>query len=352
MTSNSYGDLLDYFPKTSTDRITALGLGTAGCRILSKIESNGLRIDKYAYISCEKTDFDFSQSEKKLFLDIDLRSKSSPSRVRGAARKYSREIRELISDSKIVFIVSGLGGFNGSGLTPLVANIAKEEGVLTVSVVAMPFGFEKSKHFFAGTSLKLVRQNSDAVIVIDNDAISINEEQIPISKIYELVNEKISLALSKIIESSGELSIGLNRLVQTITNDRYTLLSIGTSSAVNKAEEATTKAIESIYRLAEPEETCKSILYLVGDNSVIANEIVTSTSRLNTMLGNGDLEVNLGFSANGGSGMMAILLASGFKTTKFDNYDPLEKILRNLEIDSDTDCLIDEDISNITQLER
>lgn len=345
-------DLTHYLPPPNNDKVLAVGLGTAGCRILSHLEKSGLNVDEYVYMSCEKQDLEYSSSEKTLFIDTGSIGKNTPSRVRGAAHKYVREIREAVSGSRLVFIVAGLGGCGGSGLTPLVARVAKEEGVLTVSVIVMPFGFEKSKHFYAGVSLKLVRQTSDAVIIIDNDIISSYDEQISISEFYALANAKIAVALSKLTDSTGELSVGLNRLIGTVTNEGYTVLSIGTSSSINKAEEATVRAVESIYRVAEHEEASRAILYLVGDNSVTASEVATSRSRLNTMLGRaGSLEVNVGFSANGGESLTAILLASGFKTTKFDDYDPLDKILHDRTIDYETDCSVYEDLSNLVQIE-
>lgn len=342
---------MQYLPPPNTDKVLAVGFGTAGCRVLSHLEKTNISIDNYAYMSCEKQDLKCSSAGKSLFIDIGFRGKSTPSHIRGVAQKYMREIRRILSGSRLVFLVAGLGGSTGSGLIPLVAEVAKEEGVLTISIIAMPFGFEKSKHFYAGVSLKNVRKNSDAVIIIDNDIISSDKEQMPISRFYSLVNERISAALSRIVDSSGELSVGLNSMVDTITNNGYTILSIGTSSSINKAEEATVKAVESVYGIVEPEEASSAILYLVGDKSIAANELNTSTSRLNTMLGKGALEVHQGFSTSGGETMTAILLASGFKTTKFDDYDPLEKILHNRQIDSDMECGIDETLSNLVQIE-
>jgi cell division protein FtsZ len=247
--------------------------------------------------------------------------------------------------------VSGLGGCTGSGLTPLVSKVAKEEGIPTISVIITPFGFEKSKHFYTGIALKKVKENSDAVIIADNDMISSDKPQMPIPEFYSIINKRISTALSRIVESSGELNVGMNRLLDTITNRGYSILSIGTSSSINKAEEATVRAVESVYSVVEPDEANSAILHLMGDKRITANEVETSTSRLNTMLGKGSLEVYQGFNTNGGDAMTAVLLTSGFKSTKFDNYDPLEKILHNNQIDSDMDCGIDAKLSTLVQIE-
>ncbi len=69
------------------------------------------------------------------------------------------------------------------------------------------------------------------------------------------------------------------------------------------------------------------------------------------MLGKGSLEVYQGFNTNGGDTMTAVLLTSGFKSTKFDNYDPLEQILSNNQMDSDMDCGINTELSSLVQIE-
>ncbi|MFC1754832.1 hypothetical protein ACFL96_15800 [Thermoproteota archaeon] len=342
---------MDFLPPPSDNKVLAFGIGTAGCRILSYLENTDMCVDNYVSISCDKQDLEFVSNSKKMFLDIGVMGNRTPSHVRGATQGYMNEIRRILNGTRLVFLVSGLGGCTGSGLTPLISKIAKEEGVITINVAITPFGFEKSKHFYTGTALKNIKKNSDAVIIVDNDMIFSDNPQMSISKFYSIINERISVSLSGIIESSGELNVGINKLIDTITNHGYSVLSIGTSSSINKAEDATVRAVKSVYDVGEPEEVKNAILHLIGDKNITANEIVTSTSRLNTMLGTGSLEVHQGFNANGGGTMTAILLTSGFKTTKFDNYDPIDKALHNNQMDSDMDCGIDTELSELVQME-
>jgi len=342
---------MQYLPPPNANKVLALGFGTAGCRILAHLERTNLGIDNHVYVSCEKKDLDYALMSKKVFMDIGFTGNRTPSHVRGMAQRYMRKIREILCDAKLVFLVSGLGGCTGSGLIPLISKVAKEEGILTISVVITPFGFEKSKHFYTGVALRKVKENSDAVIIADNDMISSDKTQMSIPEFYSIINKRISTALSGIVESSGELNVGMNRLLDIITNRGYSVLSIGTSSSINKAEEATVKAVESVYSVAEPDDANSAILHLIGDKKITANELETSTSRLNTMLGKGSLEVYQGFNTNGGDTMTAVLLTSGFKSTKFDNYDPLEKIFSNNQMDSDMDCGINTKLSSLVQIE-
>lgn len=347
---NCSENIMNYLPPPNDDKVLALGIGTAGCRVLSYLSNTKMGIDNYVSISCDKQDLEFISKSKKILLNIGVMSNRTPSHVRGAAQGHMKEIRSILEGTRLVFLVSGLGGCTGSGLTPLISKIAKDEGVITINVVITPFGFEKSKHFYTGVALKNIKNNSDAVIIADNDMISSDNSQMSISEVYSIVNERISISLSEIIESSGELNVGINRLIDT-TNQGYSVLSIGTSSSINKAEEATVRAIKSVYNVGEPEEVKKAILHLIGDKKITANEIVTSTSRVNTMLGNGSIEVHHGFNANSGGSMTAILLTSGFKTTKFDNYDPIDKALHNNQIDSDMDSCSNMELPKLIQME-
>ena len=342
---------MQYLPPPNADKVLAIGFGTAGCRILAHLERTNLGIDNHVYVSCEKKDIDYASKSKKIFMDSGYTGNRTPSSVRSVAQRHMKEIRKILSDARLVFLVSGLGGCTGSGLAPLISKMAKEEGILTISVIITPFGFEKSKHFYTGIALKKVKENSNAVIIADNDMISSNKAQMSIPEFYSIINKRITTALSGIVESSGELNVGMNRFLDTITNRGYSILSIGTSSSVNKAEEATVRAIESVYSVVEPDEANSAILYLTGDKRITANELETSTSRLNTMLGRGSLEVYQGFNTNGGDTMTAVLLTSGFKSIKFDNYDPLEKILHNHQIDSDMESGIDTELSSLDQIE-
>lgn len=342
---------MNYLPPPNNDKVLALGIGTAGCRVLSYLSNKKMGIDNYISISCDKQDLEFVSKSKKILLNMGVMNNRTPSHVRGAAQGNIKEIRSILEGTRLVFLVSGLGGCTGSGITPLISKIAKEEGILTINVVITPFGFEKSKHFYTGVALKNIKNNSDAVIIADNDIISLDNSQMSISEFYSIVNERICISLSEIIESAGELNVGINRLIDSITNKGYSVLSIGTSSSINKAEEATVRAIKSVYNMGEPDEVKNAILHLIGDKKVTANEIVTSTSRVNTMLGNGALEVHQGFNANSGGSMTAILLTSGFKTTKFDTYDPIDKALHNNQIDSDMDCCIHTELSKLVQME-
>ena len=108
---------------------------------------------------------------RRSLIDCPIDQKLTPPMVRGLSIAYRREMASLLDGAKIVFIVAGLGRATGSGLAPVVAELAKENGADTVSVAVMPFGFEEKLRFYAGVALRRLRTASRGVVVVDNDTL-------------------------------------------------------------------------------------------------------------------------------------------------------------------------------------
>ena len=306
-----------------------LGVGSAGCKIVSHLQASGGIKGRFAYISTEEKDLNYSQVGDKLLVENGFHGKTSPFHVRGRAVKDVPLIKEMVNESKILFIVTGLGGSVGSGIAPLVAQAAREIGVLSVCVAVMPYGFEKDKHFYAGTTLRKLRTLADGVIVVDNDELLQEAPEQPVLEAYNLVNERITTALNALAgETSGRnLDTGLNTLLDVVMQKGYAVLNIFESSIADGSEEAVVGVVQSIYRITEPNSASKVILHLIGDGRTSVGDIAASVNRVDALLGEESLTINTGVSTKGGSGLTAVLLASGFETTKFDSYDPLSKIL-------------------------
>lgn len=331
--------------------ISALGIGSAGCRILSYFHRSSALIENFIYISCDDHDFSHSPLGEKMLITSGICSSGSPSAIRGMAMGYIDKVRKILADSKYVFIMSGLGGNTGSGLSPLLAKVAKESKAIVVSIVAMPFKFEKNRHFYAGVALRQIRKISDAVIIIDNDSLLESAPKESMLENYDLVNEKISTALNKLIEppQGKEVGIGLKKFIETINRKGYAILSV--CESFKATEEAVAEASRSVHQIAEPDKASNAILCIVSNGNVSTEDVATSVSRLGSLFGNGSFEIQYGISMSNRQGLTAILLTSGFKETKFSDYDPLTKILR-FEVDEDLDTSLNVELPNISCIEE
>jgi len=309
---------------TSSGQVLALGIGSAGVRIVSALSKETTLVDRFAYITCDGSDLESVEGEKVL-IECPIDQKLTPPMVRGLSIPYQREMARLIGDAKVVFIVSGLGRATGSGLAPVVSQLASESGADTVSIAVMPFGFEEKLRFYAGLALRRLRQTSRGVVVVDNDALLKTSSDATIKDLYELANAEAVKALGSLLakQSDSSIPVGLNKVLGTVIQDGYSFLTSASSGSVDKTEEALSRAIIGISKRAETKEANHAIVVLTGDSGVSAGDTATAVKRLGSMFGNQAIDVEYSLSYRGGSQLQVSVLASGFKGTQYDAYDPL-----------------------------
>lgn len=316
-------ELMDHFLEVErTKEVLAVGLGTAGCRILSYIKKEKTAIDRFLAISTDEDDIKALNDCETLLIPYQSVGKISPRYVRAVALNHAEKIRALIGQPNFTFILAGLGGGVGSALAPVVANFTKNAGSFSIAVAVMPFEFEKRKHFYAGIALRRLRRSADAVIVVDNESFLKDMPHMPMLDMLAAINEKISFALETIISYSSEkhFSVGLKKLAHVIQENGFSILSV--YSPASPYDKALAGVVLPVYRIAEPREASRAIIHLTGDAQPSAGDVAASVKRLNDLMGS-QLEIHYGFTTSTGSTPTAVLVVSGFSTTKFDEYDPL-----------------------------
>ena len=325
--------------------IAAVGIGSAGSKIVSLLSKRSLLVDRFAYVSCDKGDLDAAGPEEAILVESPVDQKLTPSMVRGLALSSHSRIRDAVSSSRVVFVVAGLGGATGSGLSPVVASIARDCGATTVGVAVMPFEFEKKMKFYAGVALKRLRAASRGVIVIDNETLMRSSpDDSTLTGVYESANTEAVKALGSLLSKSSEtsISVGLNKILGTVLQDGYSLLGVSSSGSVDKAEEALAGAVVSIGKLAETKEANRAVVVLHGDSSLSGQEVGIVVKRLGSMINNQSVDVEYGVNYSGSRQLQASLLASGFHSTKYDEYDPLDRALGGRTIDDEMDTSLPE----------
>ena len=123
------------------------------------------------------------------------------------------------------------------------------------------------------------------------------------------------------------------------------------TSSINGPEEAVKKALKSICKSANPESATKALLYLIGDEKLSSSDLYASMNLISGVIGKGSLEIQYGFSSKQTTTTTAILLTSGYQSTRFDDYDPLSKILADSEIDDAPETSLGLDLGNIASVD-
>src|SRR5580704_16303622 len=129
-------------------QVLTLAVGSAGTRIVSALSRETTLVDRFAYLSCDESDLEQVGDGEGILIECPIDQKLTPPMVRGLSIPYEERIRRILKGAKVVFIVAGLGRATGSGLAPVVAQMARENGTDTVSIAVMPFGFEEKLRFY------------------------------------------------------------------------------------------------------------------------------------------------------------------------------------------------------------
>jgi cell division protein FtsZ len=205
-------------------------------------------------INTDSQDLHKSQSKKKIHIGKNLTkglgAGMNPDIGRRAIEETKEEIQEAIKNTDMVFITCGLGGGTASGAAPVLANIAKESGALTVAVVTKPFFFEgRHRMRIAEESLAELRKEVDAIIVIPNDRLLSNiSKETTADHAFQMCDDVLKQAvegISDLITTPGVINIDFADIRAILKDAGSALMGIGIANGEKRAEEAAKMAINS-----------------------------------------------------------------------------------------------------------
>jgi len=237
-------------------RIIAVGVGGGGGNMIGHMLKEGVTGIEMLLINTDAQVLNETHGASKIQIGAKLTkglgAGMKPSVGKESALENYDEIRNALSGADIVFISAGLGGGTGTGAAPIVAQIAKEVGALTISVVTKPFKFEGSKRLkLAEEGLAALKKESDSIVVIPNDKLlSIIDKKLGLKDSFKIVDSVLAQAVSGtsgVILSSGDNDINLDFAdLQTVMSHKgMALMGVGEHEGENAAYEAIKAAIES-----------------------------------------------------------------------------------------------------------
>ena len=234
--------------------IKVIGVGGGGGNAVNRMISAKLEGVEFITLNTDAQALYHSQAPKKInigkALTKGLGAGSNPEIGKSAAEESSEEIKAFLSDADMVFITCGLGGGTGTGAAPVVAEIAKEMGVLTVGVVTRPFSFEGAKRKNQGENgLEELKGKVDTLITIPNDKIlSIIDKKTPLTDAFMVVDDVLRQGIqgiSDLITVHGLINVDFADVKSIMQNAGSALMGIGYGTGENRAVEAARAAIDS-----------------------------------------------------------------------------------------------------------
>lgn len=234
--------------------IKVFGVGGGGGNAVNRMISSKVEGVEFIAINTDAQALYHSQAPQRInigkALTKGLGAGSTPDIGKKAAEESSEELKAVIQGADMVFITCGMGGGTGTGAAPVVADIAKELGILTVGVVTKPFSFEGANRMTSAVSgLEELAGKVDTIITIPNDRIlSIIDKKTPLTDAFIVVDDVLRQAIQGIadlITTHGMINVDFAD-VRTIMHDAGSaLMGIGYGSGENRAVDAARAAIES-----------------------------------------------------------------------------------------------------------
>ena len=231
--------------------IKVIGTGGAGNNTINRISEVGVTGADIVAINTDAQDLLYTTADKKILIGKEttkgLGAGSIPKIGEEAARESEREIKDAIKGADMVFITCGLGGGTGTGSAPIIAEIAKKTGALTVGVVTLPFEMEGQRRYDnAIYGLERLEGIVDTLIVIPNDKLLELAPDLPLQTAFRVADEILTNAvkgIAELVTRAGLINLDFADIRTVMGNGGVALIGLGESDTTNRAVEAVEKAI-------------------------------------------------------------------------------------------------------------
>jgi cell division protein FtsZ len=235
-------------------RIKVVGVGGSGNNVIARMKEVGLRGVELIAVNTDAQALHQSGAEEKIHIGKNLTkglgAGMNPEIGRQAAEENRDEIQEVLKDADMIFVTCGLGGGTGTGASPVVAEVAKESGALTVGVVTKPFSFEgMQRAMIAEEGLEQLKDRVDALVVIPNDRLlQIIDKKTSLLSAFRIVDDVLRQGvqgISDLITVPGIVNVDFADVKAIMQDAGSALMGIGRASGENRATEAARQAINS-----------------------------------------------------------------------------------------------------------
>ncbi len=245
-------DILQVLEELKT-LIKVVGVGGSGCNTVSRLFEEGIEGAELIAINTDAQHLCYTKAHRRLLIGKrrtrGLGAGSLPQVGEEAARENEEDIKRLVEGADMVFITCGLGGGTGTGASPVVAEIARDAGALTIAVVTFPFSVEGSVRMAnAEAGLERLREVADTVIVVPNDKLLEVVPNYPIHLAFKVADEVLTKAvkgITELITKPALVNLDFADVKTVMEKGGVAMIGLGEASGEDKASESVRKALKS-----------------------------------------------------------------------------------------------------------
>lgn len=265
--------------------IKVIGVGGGGNNAVNRMISSGVQGVEFIAVNTDKQALNYSAATVKIQVGEKLTkgqgAGSNPEIGRKAAEESREQIAKTLEGTNMVFITAGMGGGTGTGGAPVVAQIAREMGILTVGVVTRPFNFEGKRRIEQALGgIEALRENVDSLVIIPNERLKfVSEQKISFKNAFEIADGVLRQAvanISELITVPGFINLDFADVTSVMKDAGFAHIGMGKAAGKDKANEAAKMAISSPLLETSIESAHGVILSITGSSDIGLEEIETA----------------------------------------------------------------------------
>ena len=348
-------------PKNKSNVMKVMGVGGGGSNAVNHMFQQGITGVDFVVCNTDSQSLDKSPVPNKIQLGVNitegLGAGANPEIGKLAALETHEEIRDLLeTQTKMLFITAGMGGGTGTGAAPIIAEFAKELGILTVGIVTIPFDFEgKTRQLQAQKGLKKLKKIVDSLIIINNNKLRQVYGNLGFKEGFSKADEVLATAakgIAQVITHHYTQNIDLKDAKTVLANSGTAIMGSATSSGSNRANDAIIKALDSPLLNDNKIDGSKNVLLLIvsGSDEITIDEIGEINEYVQKETGNtANIIMGVGEDQELGNNISVTVIATGFAEDQQNNLvnSETKKVIYTLDEDQTIEKKLIEEEDNI-----
>ncbi|NQY11431.1 MAG: cell division protein FtsZ [Flavobacteriales bacterium] len=335
-------------PKEESSIIKVVGVGGGGSNAVNHMYRQGIKGVDFIVCNTDQQSLDMSPVPTKIQLGASLTegrgAGSIPDVGKNSAVESIEAINEVLDDNtKMLFVTAGMGGGTGTGAAPVIAQIARERGILTVGIVTVPFNFEgKKRRLQAEEGIQKMRESVDTLLVICNDKLREMYGNLTLANAFEQADNVLTTAakgIAEIITVTGSINVDFEDVRTVMTNSGAAIMGSAQAEGENRSIKAVEQALSSPLLNDNVIKGAKYVLLNItyGNSEVLMDEITEITDYIQEEAGlTADVIWGHGIDDSLEDKLSVTLIATGFTSavdTGFDMESNTQRKVMNLDDD-------------------
>ena len=348
-------------PKEQSSIIKVIGVGGGGSNAVNHMYRLGIKGVDFVVCNTDHQALDTSPVPTKIPLGQSLTegrgAGSIPDVGKNAAIENLEDINEILAkNTKMIFVTAGMGGGTGTGAAPVIAQAAKDMGILTVGIITVPFTFEgRKRRTQAEEGIEKMRESVDTLLVINNDKLREMFGNLTLVNAFENADDVLAIAakgIAEVISVTGQINVDFNDVNTVMKDSGVAIMGSAEAEGENRAIKCVENALNSPLLNDNNIDGAKYVLLNItyGTQAVLMDEISDITDYIQDEAGStADVIWGHGYDESLGDKLCVTIIATGFNTTPHTGLSMKAPKKNVMNLEDDSSKIITEESEQLTE---